>query len=156
MKRWSPGWIVFCVTGLVLGSAMIAYAASGSLHLDIQLVWGTDSANSPDPKQKPVDNALADRLGKSLKWKHYFEINRKRVDLAGSQPLTVKMSEHCTLTLRSLGGDRVEVKLQGEGKPVSTHTETLKDDWPLILSGDAKNNTAWLVVIQKTPDKKAK
>jgi hypothetical protein len=63
------------------------------------------------------------------------------------------MSEHCMLTVRSLGDNRFEVKLQGDGKPVSTHTETLQDDWPLILSGDAKNNTAWLVVIQKVTDK---
>jgi hypothetical protein len=157
MKRWSPAWLVLCVTGLMLGSA-IANAASAALHLDIQLVWGTDAAKSPDPNQKPVDEALAKRLAKSpFKWKNYFEVSQQHVDLSGTQANPpVKMSEHCTLTLRSLGGDRVEIKLQGDGKPVSTHIETLQDDWPLILSGDAKNNTAWLVVIQKVSDKKAK
>jgi len=69
---------------------------------------------------------------------------------AGQAKKGIKLSDHCSLDMKNLGEDRVEALLYGEGKPVSKHVEKLTKDWPVVFGGDAKNNTAWLIVIQKT------
>ena len=59
------------------------------------------------------------------------------------------MSPRCVLEIKNLGDERVEVRLHGNGKPVSIHKESLKDNGLLVLGGEAANETAWLVTIRK-------
>ena len=84
------------------------------------------------------------------RWKNYFEVNRQVVDVAVGETKKVSMSKRCSLDIKNLDTNRIEVKLHGDGKPVSTHKESLAKNWRLILSGDAGNQTAWLVSLRKT------
>jgi hypothetical protein len=133
-------------TGLRVESAQ----AGDALTIQAQLVWGTNDPESPNPKHKPVDAELAKKLSKApYRWKYYFEVKRLDTTLALGETKPLSMSEKCKIDIKNMGGEKVEVKLYGEGKPVSKHVEKLVNDWPLVLSGNAKNDTAWLVVIQK-------
>jgi hypothetical protein len=144
-------WIFAVVS--ILG--IVAYEAGGAApepySVKVQLVWGTDLEKSPDSHHKPIDDALAIKLSKSpFKWKHYFVVTQTNVVIPLGQAKTgIKMSSHCVLDLKNLGKDKIETKLYGKGKLLSTHKETVKKDWPLILAGNAENETAWLVVISK-------
>jgi hypothetical protein len=133
--------------------------ATEPLRVQVQLIWGTNDPQSPNPKHKEIDVHLAKKLSKSpYRWKNYFEVNRQIESIPVTQTRkNIKMSEHCTLDIKNLGDGRVEVTLHGDGKPVSRHVEPLQNDWPLILAGNAKNDTAWLVVIKKAdaPPEKA-
>jgi len=143
-------------------SAGIARATE-PLRVETLLLWGTNDAQSPDPKHKPVDGDLAKKLGNSpYRWKYYFEVNRKTNSIpAGDTKKNIQMSDHCALDIKNVGDGHVEVALSGDGKLLSMRKEPLKSDWPLIFSGAAKNDTAWLVVIKKVdasapkPDKPA-
>lgn len=121
--------------------------AADPMRVEVQLVWATNDPRSPDPKHKAIDAELARRLSRSpYRWKNYFEVNRLGAQIPNGQTRkSIKMSDHCTLDIKNLGNDWAEIKLYGNGKLVSTHKEQL----PLILAGDAKNDTAWLVVIKK-------
>jgi hypothetical protein len=143
MKIFRFAALLIC---LALLSASAARAAE-PLRLEALLIWGTDEAKSPDPSHIPIDPVLAARLAKSpYRWRHYFEVKRQRLEIALKQNKTdIIMSEHCRLDVKNLGNDWAEIKLYGNGKLVSTHTEKL----PLVLAGDSKNNTAWMVVIRK-------
>jgi|HubBroStandDraft_6_1064221.scaffolds.fasta_scaffold246989_2 hypothetical protein len=153
MKRFplSGFWILagVCLLG------MMAYRGNGAapepLWVKVQLIWGTDEEKSPDSRHKAIEDDLSRKLSKSpFKWKHYFEVNRQLVALPlGEAKNGVKVSSHCAIDLKSLGKDKIETKLYGKGKLLSTHKETVKKDWPLILAGNAENETAWLVVITK-------
>jgi hypothetical protein len=142
-------WPVFCTLGCLV--LLQVQAAGTNLTLDLQLIWATNDTQSSNPDHKPIDPDLAKKLGKApYKWNNYFLIGRQTVEIpAGQGKKGIKLSDHCSLDMKNLGEDRVEALLYGEGKPVSKHVEKLTKDWPVVFGGDAKNNTAWLVVIQK-------
>lgn len=144
--------MVWAMAGLMAATWLTGTArASESGRVEVILVWATNDERSPDPKHKPVDAELARKLGKSpYRWKHYFEVSRQTPSIpTGQTKKDIKISEKCTLDIRNLGNDWMEIKLYGDGKLISTHKEEL----PLILAGDAKNDTAWLVVIKKVEAK---
>jgi hypothetical protein len=138
-----------CLLGVVAyeGSA----AAPPPVWVRIQLIWGTNDEQSPDPKHKAIDDELAKKLSKSpFRWKHYFEVNCHEVPIpVGESKTGIKMSSHCVIDLKNLGKDRFETKLYGKGKLLETRKDSLPKDWPLILAGNAENETAWLVVIKR-------
>ena len=141
--RLAPLW--FCLLLLSAGAAR----AAEPLRVEALLIWGTDEAQSPNPAHKPIDPVLAARLNKSpYRWRHYFEVNRLAVAIPLNQThKDIVMSQKCRLDIKNLGNDWAEIKLYGNGRLVSTHKEKL----PLLLAGDAKNNTAWMVLIRKAP-----
>jgi hypothetical protein len=140
---------VICLWLLVL----FAGAAQGqTLRLDVQLLWATDDATSPNPLHRPVDAALAKRLDNGpYRWKHYFKVNEVVVEIPVGQTKTgIIMSDQCTLDIKNLGTSRVQVRLHGKGKPVLIHSDTVTKNSLLSFAGDAGNKTAWLVVIRTT------
>lgn len=124
-------------------------AESGELKLEIQLVWGTDDAKSPNPKHKPVDGEIREKIKKlPLKWKYYFEENRQTVTV-GTDVKTVRLSDKCKLEVKNLDKGHIEVNLIGEGEPVVTRKQKLPRGETLFLGGNAPNSTAWLVIIKR-------
>ena len=155
MKKFSLGGFstrLACAVGLFV--VMSAAAQAQTMRVEAQLVWGTDDPKSPNPKHHPVDPDLAHRLSRTpYRWKNYFEVNRQVDEVhVGETKTNISISKHCTLDIKNLGTNRVEVKLHGDGKHVSTHSESLAKNGLLILAGDAGNETAWLVTIRKRED----
>src|SRR5512138_2300208 len=125
-------------------------ALAGDVKLEVYLIWGTDDAKSPDPKHKPVDNELLEKLKKlPLKWKHYFEVNRKSVKLTGSDTSKVALSDKCEVEIKNTGKSTLEVSLFGKGEPVVKRTQALPKGETLFLGGNAPNSTSWLVAIKR-------
>ncbi len=127
--------------------------AGDSLPVELQLIWATNEPRSPDPKHHPVEPDVAQMLTNNpFRWKYYFEVHRRVEDVPSDHSLEkVVMSKHCSLDIKYLGNragkERVQVKLYGDGKLVSTDRDAL----PLLLAGDAQNGTAWFVLIRKAP-----
>jgi hypothetical protein len=138
---------------LCLGIAMtlVGAAHAQNLKVEAKLVWGTDDAQSPNPHHHLLEPGLTRRLkGSPYRWKNYFEENHQVVEIpVGQTKAKIIMSDRCTLDIKNLGDERVEVRLHGNGKPVSVHKESLKGNGLLVLGGDAANETAWLVTIRK-------
>jgi hypothetical protein len=149
---------------LALASALLVYlglnlprpALAGSVEMTIEavLVWGTNSEKPPGKNLKDLEFQLAHKLSKGpYKWKNYFEVNRKRIIVPANSSKHLPMSEHCELDLKNLGEDRLEVRLIGRGKPVSRNVESLPLGHTMVLSGDDKNDNAWLIVLRQMPPK---
>jgi hypothetical protein len=139
--------VVWAVIELMALPLLTGAAHADQMHVEVILVWATNDERSPDPKHKPVDAELAQKLRKSpYRWKNYFEVSRQKLAIpTGQAKKDIKISEHCTIDLKNLGDNWAEIKFYGDGRLISTHKEEL----PLTLAGDAKNDTAWLVVIRK-------
>jgi hypothetical protein len=146
--------------GLFWAAVLLMTAAAGgvaraadSLPVEMQLIWATNEPRSPDPKHKPVDADVAKLLADTpYRWNYYYEVHRRVEEVPGDRSLEkVVMSKHCALDIKYLGNhsgkDRVQVKLYGDDKLVSMN----KDALPLLLAGNAQNNTAWFVLIRKAP-----
>ena len=125
--------------------------AEENLKAEALLVWGTDDAQSPDPKFIAVDESLSKKLLKSpYRWKHFFVVSRQPLNIpAGGSRKGVVLSKDCSLDVTYLGEDRMEVKLIGKGKLVSTHKESLAGQCVFIIGGASENDTAWFVVIRR-------
>src|SRR5580698_1560778 len=96
---------------LLLTTFLLAAAASASaadLKLEARLVWGTNDEKG-GPNCRPVDPGLFDKLHGTFKWKNYFEITNQTASIPPNQTRDLKMSAHCTLRVKNLGGSRAEI-----------------------------------------------
>lgn len=138
----------FC---LCIGLMLSLASQAQNLKIEAKLVWGTDDLQSPNPKHHALEPGLSKRLKESpYRWKNYFEENHQEVEIpVGQTRSKIVMSDRCTLDIKNLGGEKVEVRLHGNGKPVSVHQESLSKNGLLVIGGPAANSTAWLVTIRK-------
>ena len=120
-------------------------ADAGDLKLETQLIWGTNDAQSPNPKHKPVEMDVRKKLKDlPLKWNNYFEVNRKRFGVPLSGSTKVPLSEKCSIEVKNLGKSMIEVTLAGNKR-----TQKLPKGETLVLAGNAPNATSWLVVLKR-------
>ncbi|MBI3876109.1 MAG: hypothetical protein HY300_09180 [Verrucomicrobia bacterium] len=122
------------------------------MKLNAQLIWGTNEKVA-DANLKEVDAALRSRLRNIFKWQSYWEVSSKPISVAPGKPQTAKLAENCTIEVKQLSANRIEVKFTGKGRPVVTRTFDLKPGTPLLIGGDDKNDTAWFVVLTPTSDR---
>jgi hypothetical protein len=134
---------------LCLGMSQLS-ARGADMKLEVQLLWGTDDAKSPNPKHKPISPELQKKLAPlPLKWKNYFEENRKSLDLPAGASRKAALSDSCELEVKNVDGSQVEVTHYGKGKKVATRTQVLPKGEILALGGNAPNATAWLIVVKR-------
>ena len=126
-------------------------ARADDLKLEAQLVWGTNDEKSPDNKLKPVEEGVRKKLADlPLKWSHYFEVNRKRFDVARGATARAALSQKCAVEVKSLEGKKVEVVWFGKkGEVVGKQTQPLAQGEMLVLGGNAPNATSWLLILKR-------
>jgi hypothetical protein len=138
-------------------ATLFVFTASGPSQVsaaeakfEAMLLWGTEDTKPPEGKDyKPVEPEIAKKLKElPLKWKHYFEVTRKRADISAAAKRIV-LSEKCELEVKGLAGVTVEVSLIGKGKEVVKQTQALPKGEVLVLSGNAPDATSWLVVLRR-------
>ena len=142
--KWSLGlWLA-----AIASSVFAASATAGEAKFEAVLVWATNDDKSPDPSHKPVSEKLAKKL-KDFKWTHYFEVARKDISVKEKDDKRIPMSKDCTIVIKVLDKDQVEVTLIGKGKTVGTIKKELKKDGCLVTGGNATNSTGWFIVIKR-------
>lgn len=122
------------------------------LRLEARLIAGTNEEKSAGSTQKVVEADLTKTLRKVFKWKNYFEDNRLTSSIPLNGKKKIKLNADTELEVTYLGGDRVEVRLHLCGKPVTKSVNTLPEKEWLTLGGADKNNTAWFVVLRRSPE----
>ena len=78
------------------------------------------------------------------KWTNFQEITNLTVAIPSHETREVKMSDHCALQIRNLGGAQVAIDCISQGKQISRGTNSL----PLIFGGSDTNQTAWFVSLR--------
>jgi hypothetical protein len=140
---------ILLLTFLLVGTVA---ARAGDTKLEAHLVWGTNDEKG-GPNCKPVDAELAAKLHGMFKWKNYFEITNQTATIPLNKARDLKMSEHCTIHIKNLGGSRLEISCIGEGKPVDQRVETLTPPKWLVWGGNSKEDTAWFIGLRSDDDK---
>lgn len=136
---------------LVCADRVVAAGEGGEQGFTASLVWGTNTAEPADSVLKPVSEEVSRKLGKlPFKWRHYYLVEKKEIQVATGQPQTVRLSEQCEIIVKPLDQERVELSLRGEGKPVGKVTQKLPSDELLVTGGNAENLTAWFVVLRRS------
>jgi hypothetical protein len=131
-----------------VGAALQSQAAD--MKLEVQLLWATDDAQSPNPKHKPVDANLKKKLKQlPLKWSNYYEETRKTLEVPLGATRRLALSDLCETEIKNVDGTRIEVTHFGRGKKVGTRTQPLPKGEMLVLGGNAPDATAWLIVLRQ-------
>jgi hypothetical protein len=147
-EKQIPGFLFLLASTLVAG--VLFAGPPPDLKLQAQLIWGTDDSKPPEGKNyKPADINIVEHLQGPLKWKHYFEVSRTNFMVAPTGLGKVAVSPKCELEVKSLGNTQVEVVLYGKGKEAARQKRPLTKGQLLVLSGNAPNSTAWLVVLKR-------
>ena len=79
---------------------------------------------------------------------NFFEVNRQTFAVTTNYTKVV-MSKQCSIEVKDTGDSRIKVKMFGEGKEVSRIEKSLPKGETLIISGDNKNQSAWLIIIKR-------
>jgi hypothetical protein len=147
-----------CLTALLgvlfFNTARLSAAESSGIRVEAILVWATQVAKTNDASLKELEPQLTRKLRKAYKWDLYYEVRRKEVTVSGKEATKIPISEKCLLDIKHLGEERFEVHLTGKGKAVSRSVESLAHGHIMVVAGDDKNDTAWLIVIRELPAKK--
>lgn len=119
--------------------------------IEALLVWGTNDETSPNPDHRALEKELAERLGKVFKWKSYFLVTTNSVVIKDDGSVQkLKLSDKAVLEIRSLDGEKFEIKLIGKDKLVTTRTEVIKKGDLTALAGDVKKtDCAWFILIRQ-------
>jgi hypothetical protein len=134
---------------VLIFSATLSGAVAGERKMEARLIWGTNDEKSPDPSHKPLDGELARKLrDMPLKWKNFFEVNRKVFVINDQSYTNVPMSKKCSIEVKAKVADNVTVKLYGEGKQVNRVDKPLPKGELLAIGGDDKNNSAWFITVR--------
>jgi hypothetical protein len=146
IQRFFPIWVGLALVTVFLSASTIVRAAER--NLEARLVWATDDSKSPNPAHKLLEGELARKLkNMPLKYKNYFEVNRKPFVINDKDYVKVEMSKRCYIEVKDKGETRVTVKLYGEGKPTKRVDSPLPKGETVAIAGDDKNGTAWLVLV---------
>ncbi|MSU61329.1 MAG: hypothetical protein EXS31_02870 [Pedosphaera sp.] len=149
--NWLRGLLLLWVMATGLGGiAQRVEAAEGKADwkFEVQLIWGTNDEKPSGKELKEVEVKITEGLKGIFKWKNYFEVTRKKMDVAGGATQRLKMSDKCDVEVQSLGGSNVEIRLIGEGKCVNKVKQTISAGRLITIAGGDKNDTAWFVILK--------
>jgi hypothetical protein len=130
----------------LLGNRTFA-ADPGDLHLQAQLIWGTDSDQPTDKSLKRIPPDLDKRLRRIFKWHNYFEVTQTNFVVAAAKPSQVDMSRECRIEVAQQPGGEVEIQLFGKGKLVVKKRQRILPGETVVIAGDDKDYNAWFVVL---------
>jgi hypothetical protein len=130
-----------CAAVLLLGlglTGLTARAADGDLSLEAQWVQGS---NETVTGGKPVAPEIEGKLKRlPLKWQHYTLLGTQSFTVGKNDAKTVTLGAGCEITVKNLGGERVEMTLAGRGKI----TQSLAKGQTLVTGGNEENSVVVL------------
>jgi hypothetical protein len=118
---------------------------------EVQLIWGTNDKQSPNPAHKAVEPEIRKKLSElPLKWENYFEVKRKQFSVPRDGKSKEPLSEKCSIEVKDIEGKKVEVTLFGKkGDAVWERKQPLPQGEILVLGGNAPDKTSWLVTLKR-------
>jgi len=138
-----------CVVMLFIAAAP-AQSHAADMKLEAQLIWGTND-KSTDPTFKSVDADVTKKLESlPFKWKYYYVMKSTHFSIAEDKSHTEKLSDECSIRVKNLGREQLEVLLTGKGKEIGMIKQVLPKGELLVTGGNAENSTAWLIAIKQT------
>jgi len=143
-RRFPALFLLALALGLAGGRAPAA-----DLRLEAKLIWGANDGPAT-VKYNLADPALAAALRHNFKWTNYYEITNLAAVIPLHQSRVVRVSDQCTLNIRSLGSSLVAVECIGRGKPVIKGTNAL----PCVYAGTNMDDTAWFIRLRSLDAKK--
>ena len=142
MKRFT----VMVVTLLIAASGHIA-AQADAVTLQARLILGT----SKEQKDKmEASGGIKRKLARVFKWKHYYELNSKQMNIADTVTKSVKLSRAAQVKVTNMKNGRLSVSLFSKGKMLVQKTQNMKPGSHMVLAGNTGAEEAWFIVLSNS------
>ena len=142
MKRFT----VMVVTLLIAASGHIA-AEADPVTLQARLILGT----SKEQKDKmEASGGIKRKLARVFKWKHYYELNSKQMNIADTVTKSAKLSRAAQVKVTNMKNGRLSVSLFSKGKMLVQKTQNMKPGSHMVLAGNTGAEEAWFIVLSNS------
>tara|TARA_Y100001934_G_scaffold195768_1_gene230829 strand:- start:619 stop:1050 length:432 start_codon:yes stop_codon:yes gene_type:complete len=142
MKRFT----VMVVTLLIAASGHIA-AQADPVTLQARLILGT----SKEQKDKmEASGGIKRKLARVFKWKHYYELNSKQMNIADTATKSAKLSRAAQVKVTNMKNGRLSVSLFSKGKMLVQKTQNMKPGSHMVLAGNTGAEEAWFIVLSNS------
>jgi hypothetical protein len=141
-------WLV-----LMFAASLVAYAGPAETRGEpiayyVQLIRGTDQEQSPAPNSKRIHPHLAGAFQSVFKWKSYWEISSRRVDLEAGRAIRVRLNPEREVEIDLTNPARRAVTAFHNGKVVQ-RTICPRSEESTLIGGDRDSNSAWFIVVSR-------
>jgi hypothetical protein len=113
----------------------------------VQLIKATNQPEPPRKGAKPIGANLGDKLS-PLRWKHYWEVERRDTTVETGKLRKVELSGERAVELAPAVEGKVEVRLYRDKKLVRKSCHKANDRMMAIFGGD-EGEKAWFVVVRR-------
>lgn len=136
------GWLVVCIL-LAVASAH----ADERQTVYVQVISGTDKDRPPGTTHQAIGPKLSKKLSPVFRWKHYWETERKKVQLDPAKVTKVGLSHQRSLEIERLKSGETEVRLFRRSGLVTKNRQPSKDRM-IILGGEDPSRDSFFVVVR--------
>jgi hypothetical protein len=135
----------------LLAVVLMFFAARGiaasnelSKSLYVQVILGTDK---PCPNCHEVGPKLSKKLSPVFRWKHYWELERRKVSIQPKGTTRVELARDRRIEITLVKADQVEVRLYRRSGLVTKTRHTLGGQMS-ILGGEEETRESFFVVVR--------
>ena len=131
---------------LFAASAQVA-AQADPITVQARLVLGVSKEQKD---QMEVSAAIKMKLARVFKWKHYYELNSKRMNIADAATKSANLSRAASIKVTNRKNGKVAVSLFSKGRMLVQKAQSLKSGSHMVLAGNTDTDSAWFIVLSKS------
>ncbi len=128
-------------------SAITHAAAAEHSTLYVQVIRGTDQDMPADTNFREIGPKLSSKLSPVFRWKHYWETERKKVQVDPAKVTKVLLANQRTLEIERLKSGDTEVRLTRRSRLV-TKARQASTGRMTILGGEDSSKDSFFVVVR--------
>ena len=136
------GWLL---VSLLVACASAAAAERSTLY--VQVIWGTDQDRPAGTSYQAVGPKLSAKLSPVFRWKHYWETERKKVQLDATKVTKVVLSHQRTVEIERLKSGETEVRLYRRSGLLTKNRQP-SNGRMFILGGEDSSRDSFFVVVR--------
>jgi hypothetical protein len=113
----------------------------------VQVIKATNEKGPPKKGAKPIGAKLGEQLS-PLRWKHYWEIERRDASVPSGKSKKVALSRERTVEVMPAANGKVEVRLY-RGKNLARKSCHKVNDRMIAIFGGDEGERAWFIVVRR-------
>ena len=113
----------------------------------VQVIKATNEPEPPTKGAKAVGANLGEKLS-PLRWKHYWEVERRDATAPAGKAMKVELNGDRTVELAPINAEKVEVRLY-RGKQLARKSCHKPNGHLMAIFGGDEGERAWFVVVRR-------
>ena len=140
--------------GLLVVSLFLAVApahATDRATFYVQVIWGTDQNKPVGSHHREIGPKLSGKLSPVFRWKHYWETERKKIQVDPAKVTKVQLANQRTLEIEKLKSGEMEVRLFRRTGLVTKSRQPVNGRMHILGGEDSSKDSFFVVVRSDEP-----